>query len=142
MKHPSVSMMAALPAALLFACAASAQQTPTTQPQPQTQPQQVPQTQPMPQTPAPAVPTTTQNIQCGNGGNCYDTNTTDRDTSGKSVRSQGFSSLAGSKGYVTQSEARKDPWLSDHFPQCDRNHDGKLTRSEYRKCQNASGGQP
>lgn len=132
MKHTTVSMMVALPAVLLLACAAGAQQTPTTQPQPQTQP--------TPQTPA--VPTTTQNIQCGNGGNCYDTNTTDRDTSGKSVRSQDFSSLAGSKGYVTQAEARKDPWLSSHFQQCDRNHDGKLTRTEYRKCQNASGGPP
>ena len=134
MKHRSLSMLAAVPAALLLACAASAQQTPrqTTQPQPQTQPAQ------------PAVPTTTQNIQCGNGGNCYDNNTTDRDSSGKSVRAHGFASLAGSKGYVTQSEAQNDPWLSSHFQQCDRNHDGKLTHSEYREChrRNASGGQP
>lgn len=139
MKHTIVSMMIVLPLALL-ACAAVAQQTPTTQPQPQTPPRQMPQTQPMPQTPA--VPTTTQSIQCGNGGNCYDTNTTDRDSSGKSVRGQDFSLLAGSKGNVTRSEARKDPWLSSHFQQCDRNHDGRLTRSEYRKCQNPSAGHP
>lgn len=132
MKRRSMSMLAALPAALLLTCAAGAQQTPTAQPQPQTPPTQ----------PTPAVPATTQNIQCGNGGNCYDNNTTDRDSSGKSVRRQDFSLLAGSKGYVTQSEAQKDPWLSSHFQQCDKNHDGKLTRSEYRKCQNASGGQP
>jgi hypothetical protein len=136
MKRTTVPVMVVLPAVLLLACAAGAQQTPTTQPH--TPPQQMPQTQPTPQTPA--VPTTTQNIQCGNGGNCYDTNTTDRDTSGKNVRGQDFSLLAGSKGYVTQAEARKDPWLSSHFQQCDRNHDGKLTRTEYRKCQNASGG--
>lgn len=132
MKRIPVPMLAALPTALLFACAANAQQTSPRPPTPPSQPQQM----------QPAVPTTTQNIQCGNGGDCYDTNTTDRDTSGKSVRGQGFSSLAGSKGYVTQSEARKDPWLSSHFQQCDRNHDGKLTRTEYRKCQNASGGPP
>ncbi len=45
-----------------------------------------------------------------------------------------FSRLAGSKGYVTQSEAAQDPWLQQHFQQCDSNHDGQLTRSEYRQC--------
>ena len=132
MKRTPVPMMVTLPAALLFACAASAQQAPPQTPVPQSRPQQT----------QPAVPTTTQNIQCGNGGNCYDNNTTDRDSSGKSVRAQGFATLAGQKGYVTQSEAQKDSWLSAHFARCDKNHDGKLTRSEYRKCQNASGGQP
>lgn len=145
MKRTTVPMVVALPAALLLACAAGAQQTPTTQPQPQSQPQQMPQTQPMPQTQAPAVPTTTQTRQCASGTNCYDNNATDRDTGGSNgTRGQSFASLAGSKGYVTQPEAQNDPWLSGHFQQCDKNRDGKLTRSEYRKChrRNASGGQP
>lgn len=144
MKRKPLAMMAALPMALLLACAASAQQAPA-QPQPQSPPQPMPQTQPMPQAPpTPAVPTTTQTRQCASGTNCYDNNATDRDTGGtQNMRGQSFLSLAGSKGYVTQTEARKDAWLSSRFPQCDTNGDGKLTRSEYRKCrQPTSGGQP
>lgn len=127
MKRKPVSMMTIVPAVLLLAGAAGAQQAP---------PPQAPQAQP-------AVPTTTQNNQCAGGSNCYDRSTTDRDTSGQSVQSQAFSSLAGSKGYVTQSDARNDPWLAHHFDQCDKNQDGRITRSEYREChrRNASGGQ-
>lgn len=138
MKHRHFSTMVALPAALLFACAASAQMRPQT-PQPQTNPQQMPQTQPMPQTQTPpAIPTTTQTRQCANGTNCYNDNNTN------GMRGQSFSTLAGSKGYVTQAEAQHDPWLSSHFDQCDRNQDGKVTRTEYQRChsQNATGGQP
>lgn len=137
MKHKPVAMLITVPAALLVALAVGAQQAPPQTPTQSQQMQRMQQTQP-------AVPTTTQNIQCGNGGNCYDTNTTDRDSSGKAVRGQGFSSLAGSKGYVTRADAQNDPWLARHFDQCDQNRDGKITRSEYRAChrRNPSGGPP
>lgn len=126
MKQQYLSMIA-LPAALMFACAAGAQQTP-----PQTQ-QPQPQTQPMQQT----VPTTsTQTMQCANGGNCYDNNPTDRDTHPGTMRhgAQSFSSLAGSKGYVSESDAAGHQWLASHFSQCDSNHNDRLSRSEYRHC--------
>lgn len=126
MKRRHLSMIVALPLALAFAGAAGAQQAPQSQPQQQPQPQ----TQPMQQT---IPPTSTETMQCASGTNCYDNSTTDRDANGNGMRNR-FSSLAGSKGYVTQSEAGGDPWLANHFPQCDANHDGRLTRSEYRTC--------
>lgn len=136
MKRQHVSMIIALPAALLFAGAAGAQQASPTQSQKPEQPQQ--QMQPT----QPAVPTTTQTIQCAAGSNCYDNNTTDRDTPRNGLRNgnRSFSALAGSKGYVTQSEASASPWLSSHFTQCDSNHDGKVTGSEYRGCTRQQGG--
>lgn len=45
-----------------------------------------------------------------------------------------FGVLAGSKGYVTQGDAQRDPWLRAHFAQCDSNHDGRVSRAEYAKC--------
>lgn len=57
-------------------------------------------------------------------------------------RSGDFSQLAGSKGYVTRSEAANDPWLSRHFSQCDRDNNGKVSRSEYQKCHRSQGSQP
>lgn len=140
MKRRHLSMIVALPVALAFACAASAQQTPS-----QTQPQPPPQTQ-MPQQQMqqmqqmrqqqmqPAVPTTTQTRQCAAGTNCYDNNTTDRDTHRMSHAAPKFSTLAGSKGYVTQADTSGHRWWANHFSRCDSNHDGKLTRSEYNAC--------
>ena len=140
MKRQHLSLIATVPAALLFACAAGAQQTPpqTQQPQPQPQTQQTP---PMQQT----VPTTSaQTMQCANGGNCYDNNTTDRDTHAMGNRNaprnnQQFSSLAGSKGYVSESDTAGHQWLASHFSECDSNHDDKLSRPEYRHCRQEYG---
>jgi hypothetical protein len=95
MKRQQLSVMVALAAALLFACAAHAQQAPprTRQPRPRTQ-----QNPPLPQT----VPTTSaQTMQCTSGGNCYDNNTTDRDVNATDNddtprNNPKFSSLAGS----------------------------------------------
>jgi hypothetical protein len=53
--------------------------------------------------------------------------------------SQSFDDLAGSKGYITPQDARRDAWLSGHFSGCDSNNDGKLTRQEYAHCMQQSG---
>jgi len=53
--------------------------------------------------------------------------------------SASFDELAGSKGYITQQDARHDAWLSGHFSGCDSNHDGKLTRQEYAQCTQQAG---
>lgn len=106
-RHSSV--IAAVPAALLFACAAGAQQRP---PQtPPTRPEQ------------PTMPMTTQT-------------TPNMNMSGNGARSgnETFSSLAGSKGYLTRSDAASDPWLANHFAECDTDHNGRITRSEYNHC--------
>ena len=138
MKRQHLSLMAVVPAALLFACAVDAQQTPPQTQQPQTQTQQ---NAPMRQT----VPTTSaQTMQCASGGNCYDNNTTDRDINatdnGNMSRNHPkFSSLAGSKGYVSESDAAGHRWLAGHFGQCDSNHNDKLSRAEYRHCRQAYG---
>ena len=50
-----------------------------------------------------------------------------------------FDDLAGSKGYITQEDAKRDSWLSGHFSGCDSNNDGKLTRQEYAQCMQQSG---
>jgi len=92
--------MVALAAALLFACAAHAQQAPSQirQPQPRQPQPRTQQNPPLPQ----AVPTTSaQTMQCAGGGNCYDNNTTDRDISATDNdntprNNPKFSSLAGS----------------------------------------------
>jgi hypothetical protein len=126
----------------LFACAAHAQQAPpqTRQPQPRTQ-----QNPPLPQT----VPTTSaQTMQCTSGGNCYDNNTTDRDINATDNdntprNNLEFSSLAGSKRYVSESDTAGHQWRASHFSECDGNYDDKLSRAEYRHCRQAYGhGQP
>lgn len=101
-------MVALVPVALLFACAASAQQRPQTPPPTQTQPA-------MPAT-APTPP--------------------DMPMSGNGTRngSESFPVLAGSKGHVTLREAASDPWLANHFAECDTDHNGRVSRAEYNQC--------
>jgi len=53
--------------------------------------------------------------------------------------SASFEDLAGSKGYITQADARRDAWLSARFSTCDSNNDGKLTRQEYTQCTQQGG---
>jgi hypothetical protein len=50
-----------------------------------------------------------------------------------------FADLAGNKGYITQQDAQQDPWLSDHFQQCDSNHDNRVSRQEYDQCKQQNG---
>lgn len=134
MKRRCLSMIVvAFPAALAFACAADAQQTPP-QPRPQPPPQtQMPQQQMRRQQTQPAVPATTQTRHCAAGTDCYDNNT-DRDTHRMSRTAPKFSTLAGSKGYVTRADMSGHRWWANPFSQCDSNHDDKLTRSEYDTC--------
>lgn len=58
---------------------------------------------------------------------------------GAAPPSASFDQLAGSKGYITQEDARHDSWLSEHFSGCDSNNDGKLTRQEYAQCMQKNG---
>ncbi|HEX6612688.1 MAG TPA: hypothetical protein VF022_02335 [Rhodanobacteraceae bacterium] len=37
-------------------------------------------------------------------------------------------------GYLTQQDAAQNSWLGMHWSQCDADHDGKVTRSEYDAC--------
>ncbi|HEX6613141.1 MAG TPA: hypothetical protein VF022_04665 [Rhodanobacteraceae bacterium] len=37
-------------------------------------------------------------------------------------------------GYLTQQDASQNSWLGMHWSQCDADHDGKVTRSEYDAC--------
>jgi len=53
--------------------------------------------------------------------------------------SASFEDLAGSKGYITQADARRDAWLSARFSTCDSNNDGKLTQQEYTQCTQQGG---
>ena len=39
-----------------------------------------------------------------------------------------------SRGYVTVDDVSADPFLSQNFPKCDVDHDGKLTWDEYKTC--------
>jgi hypothetical protein len=39
-----------------------------------------------------------------------------------------------SRGYVTVDDVSADPFLSQNFPKCDVDHDGKLTWEEYKTC--------
>jgi hypothetical protein len=137
MKRQHLPLVLAVPAALLFAGAVQAQQTPQqTRQQPRTQ-----QNPPVQQT----VPTTSaQTMQCASGGNCYDNTTTDRDTSAmgghNALRDKPeFSSLAGSKGYVSEADSAGHSWLASHFSACDSNHDDKLSGPEYRHCRREYG---
>lgn len=47
---------------------------------------------------------------------------------------QTFDDLAGRKGYITEQDAQRDPWLRSHFAECDTNRDGKISREEYNHC--------
>ncbi|HEY0178483.1 MAG TPA: hypothetical protein VGC30_02495 [Dokdonella sp.] len=39
------------------------------------------------------------------------------------------------KGYVTREDAPTNSWLATNFTKCDKDGDGKVTESEYEKCQ-------
>jgi hypothetical protein len=46
-----------------------------------------------------------------------------------------FSSLdTQGNGYLTQQDASQNSWLGMHWAQCDADHDGKVTRTEYDAC--------
>lgn len=55
------------------------------------------------------------------------------------VESASFDDVAGSKGYITRQDAQRIPWLDQHFPQCDANGDGRITRQEYSQCRQGPG---
>lgn len=130
MKSIHLALVAAFPAALCLAGSAgagSAAQTPAAagsppgQTQPQAQTRQVRPREPEAQPRASTMPTSSPaspGMQTDNPAN----------PSGR------FSTLAGSKGYVTRNGAASDAWLMRHFPACDANHDGRITRDEYDAC--------
>ncbi|HXS73209.1 MAG TPA: hypothetical protein VN725_04135 [Rhodanobacteraceae bacterium] len=37
-------------------------------------------------------------------------------------------------GFLTQQDAAQNSWLGSHWAQCDADHDGKVTRSEFDAC--------
>jgi hypothetical protein len=41
------------------------------------------------------------------------------------------------KGYLTKEDAPANSWLAQNFKSCDADGDGKVTESEYTKCQKA-----
>jgi Ca2+-binding EF-hand superfamily protein len=44
----------------------------------------------------------------------------------------GFNKLdKNNDGYLSRSEAAKNPWLAKHFKEADKDGDGKLSRTEY-----------
>ncbi len=46
-----------------------------------------------------------------------------------------FKSLdQGAKGYLTSDDVSGDPFLSQNYPKCDKDHDGKLTWAEFKTC--------
>ncbi|HZX90041.1 MAG TPA: hypothetical protein VFE67_05310 [Rudaea sp.] len=48
---------------------------------------------------------------------------------------QYFDSLdRGQKGYLSNDDVSADPFLSKNYPNCDADHDGKLTWPELRAC--------
>lgn len=110
------SILAAIPAALLFACAAGAGPAPQQAQPPETP---LPGTQPRPS--QSAMP---------------DSSPANRTMHMDYAPNQGesFSRLAGRKGYITRKGAESDAWLERHFAKCDTSHDGKITQSEYDKC--------
>ena len=55
---------------------------------------------------------------------------TTKDT--KKENDPGFNKLdTNNDGYLSRSEARKNPYLAKHFKEADKNGDGKLSRAEY-----------
>lgn len=55
-------------------------------------------------------------------------------SAGQTGMGPGFGEVAGSKGYITQQDAQRIPWLQSHFSQCDANGDGRITQQEYSRC--------
>jgi hypothetical protein len=53
--------------------------------------------------------------------------------------SPAFDDVAGSKGYITKEDARRIPWLEQHFSQCDADGDGRITQQEYSQCRQGPG---
>jgi len=54
------------------------------------------------------------------------------DKIGKDENDPGFNKLdKNNDGYLTRSEASKNPYLVKHFKEADKNGDGKLSRTEY-----------
>jgi len=54
------------------------------------------------------------------------------DKIGKDENDPGFKALDKDRdGYISRSEAKRNPTLSKNFKQADKNHDGKLSRAEY-----------
>jgi hypothetical protein len=50
----------------------------------------------------------------------------------------GWAALPGhASGYVTRSALEPNSWLAENFAGCDRNQDGKVTRTEYAACRRA-----
>jgi hypothetical protein len=46
-----------------------------------------------------------------------------------------FKSLdRGSKGYLSNDDVSSDPFISQNYPKCDADHDGKLTWDEFKTC--------
>lgn len=37
-------------------------------------------------------------------------------------------------GAIKMNQARGNPWLAQHFIECDENHNEEVTQSEYEKC--------
>lgn len=158
-----LSLVAAVPLALLLACAAGAQTPPTPVQNGETPPGQM---QPRPaqssQSPAPALaprPGQAEMPRAATRPQSSQTSATPparmRPQSSRPVRPVpagstanpavhprnrtrrqpgNFSALAGSKGYITQSGAASDAWLEQHFARCDTNRDGRVTRKEYEQC--------
>ena len=78
------------------------------------------------QNPPPATTTGGMNSGSSNMGSSANSSTTTPPP---------FSTLdAQSHGYLTQQDASQNSWLGMHWSQCDADHDGKVTRSEYDAC--------
>jgi hypothetical protein len=55
--------------------------------------------------------------------------------SGSTTTPPPFSTLdTQGNGYLTQQDASQNSWLGMHWSQCDADHDGKVTRTEYDAC--------
>jgi Ca2+-binding EF-hand superfamily protein len=56
----------------------------------------------------------------------------DKAKSDKAKSDPGFNKLdANNDGYLSRTEAAKNPYLVKHFKEADKNADGKLSRTEY-----------
>ena len=53
----------------------------------------------------------------------------------QSSGAEDWSTLKGhEKGYVQKADALPNSWLQGNFESCDKNNDGKVTEAEYTKC--------
>ena len=98
--------------------------------------------QPPPQNPP---PTTSQNGM-GSGTNDTGTNGMNGMNNGNAGMNTGANGASGTtpppfssldtqgNGYLTQQDASQNSWLGMHWAQCDADHDGKVTQSEYDAC--------